>query len=50
MFWVKQVRLWTLLCGAMRSVSDVPNSGVLVGNAEFRAVFIMRWWWIVPWL
>ena len=28
----------------------VPNSGVLVGNVGFRAVFIMTWWWIVPWL
>ena len=24
----------------------VPNSGVLVGNAGFRAVFIM-WWWLI---
>jgi hypothetical protein len=30
--------------------STVPNSGVLVGNAGFRAVFIMRWWRIVLWL
>jgi hypothetical protein len=22
MFWVKQTRLWTLVCGAMRSVPD----------------------------
>jgi len=28
----------------------VPNSGVLVGNAGFHAVFMMRWWRIVPWL
>jgi len=28
----------------------VPNSGVVVGNAGFRAVFLMRWWRIVPWL
>jgi len=28
----------------------VRNSCVLVGNAGFRAVFIMRWWRIVPWL
>jgi len=28
----------------------VPNSGVLVGNARFLAVFVMRWWRIVPWL
>ena len=28
----------------------VPNSRVLVGNSGFRVVFIMRWWWIVPWL
>ena len=28
----------------------VPNSSVLVGNAGFRVVFIMRWWRIVSWL
>ena len=28
----------------------VPNSGVLVEYFGFRAVFIMRRWWIVPWL
>jgi hypothetical protein len=28
----------------------VPNSGLLVGNAGFCAVFIMRLWRIVPWL
>jgi len=28
----------------------VPNSGVLVGSSGFRIAFIMRWWWIVPWL
>ena len=22
----------------------VPNSGVLVGSAGFRVVYIMRWW------
>ena len=26
----------------------VPNNGVLVGNAGFHAVPIMRWWQIVP--
>ena len=28
----------------------VPKSGVLVEYVGFCAVFIMRWWWIVPWL
>jgi hypothetical protein len=28
----------------------VPNSGVLVEYVGISAVFIMRWWWIVPWL
>jgi len=28
----------------------VPKSGVLVGSAGYEAVFIMRWWRIVPWL
>ena len=28
----------------------VPNRGVLGGNAGFPAVFIMRWWRIMPWL
>jgi len=28
----------------------VPNSGVLVGSSGFCVFFIMRWWWIVPWL
>ena len=28
----------------------VPNSGVLVGNAALRAVCIVKWWRIVPWL
>ena len=50
MFWVKQARLWTLVCGEMLRCPTVPNSGVLVGNAGFRAVFTMRWWRIVPWL
>ena len=28
----------------------VTNSGVLVGSAALRAVCIVRWWRIVPWL
>ena len=28
----------------------VPNGGVLVGSTGFCVVFIMRRWWIVPWL
>ena len=35
--------------GAQRCPT-VPDSGVLVGNAGFRAVFIIGWWRIVPWL